>query len=183
MKKHARYALAILFTSCAALAAPKTVRKEKPYGLPRHGMWVYSDLCIHPESGEFGGQRITLQRFAEVDTVIYEYTAGGLSWPVVAGDVNVDPRGKLFYFTVQPADQDEKTISGSFSADGRMLTLEGSYCGEQGPPMQLPLVRDFGAKPKTCKACPPSKAQPHEEEPQPEPKPSPKWEPAPPTQA
>jgi hypothetical protein len=75
---------------------------------------------VHPpDSGEFGGQRITLQRFAEVDTVLYEYTAGGLSWPVVASDVTIDPRGQQFYFTVQPPDEDERTISGTLVTAAR----------------------------------------------------------------
>ena len=77
-----------------AATLPSAVAATKPAGVPRHGMVVYSDLCVHEGSGEYGGQRITLQRFTEVDTVIYEYTAGGLSWPLVATDVNVDPRAK-----------------------------------------------------------------------------------------
>jgi len=155
----------------AAIAAPKGKPTE---GFPRYGMAVYSDLCVHPESGEYGGQRITLQRFAEVDTVIYEYTAGALSWPVVASDVNVDPRGKMMYFTVQLEDEDVRTISGKFSPDGEKLTLDGGYCDDQSMPMVLAKVKDFGAKMKACKACPASKAEsPHPEY---------KHEPAPPSQ-
>jgi hypothetical protein len=114
---------------------------------------VYSDLCVHEGSGEYGGQRITLQRFAEVDTVIYEYTAGGLSWPLVATDVNVDPRGKMMYFTVQEGEE-ERTISGKFSPGGDTLTLDGGYCDDQSQPMVLSKVRDFGRAAKACKACP-----------------------------
>lgn len=137
------------------LAATLTsaVAAGKPRGLPRHGMLVYSDLCIHEGSGEYGGQRITLQRFAEVDTVIYEYTAGGLSWPLVATDVNVDPRGKMMYFTVMEGEE-ERTISGKFSRNGETLTLDGGYCDDQSQPMVLSKVRDFGRKPRACKTCP-----------------------------
>jgi hypothetical protein len=146
----------------AAIAGPKAPRKAHAEGggVPRYGMAVYSDLCVNKESGESGGQRVTLQRFTEVDTVIYEFTAGGLSWPLVAVDVNVDPRGKMIYFTVQPADEDERTISGKFSPDGETLTLDGGYCEDQSQPMVLAKVRDFGAKPKMCKACPAPKAEP-----------------------
>ncbi|MCE3263337.1 MAG: hypothetical protein K0R43_2416 [Pseudoduganella sp.] len=138
-----------------ALAAslPSAVAANKPGALPRHGMLVYSDLCIHEGSGEYGGQRITLQRFAEVDTVIYEYTAGGLSWPLVATDVNVDPRGKMMYFTVQEGEE-ERTISGKFSRNGNVLTLDGAYCEDQSQPMVLTRVRDFARKPGACKTCP-----------------------------
>ncbi|WP_342120501.1 hypothetical protein [Pseudoduganella sp. OTU4001] len=139
-----------------ALAAtlPNAGAANKPGGaLPRHGMLVYSDLCVHEGSGEYGGQRITLQRFAEVDTVIYEYTAGGLSWPLVATDVNVDPRGKMMYFTVQEGEE-ERTISGKFSPDGTTLTLDGGYCEDHSQPMVLAKVRDFARKPRACKTCP-----------------------------
>jgi hypothetical protein len=142
----------LLLISLAA-TLPSANAATKPRGLPRHGMVVYSDLCIHQGSGEYGGQRITLQRFAEVDTVIYEYTAGGLSWPLVASDVNIDPRGKMMYFTVQEGEE-ERTLSGKFSPDGNTLTLDGGYCEDQSQPMVLARVRDFGRKPKACKTCP-----------------------------
>lgn len=136
-----------------AATVPSAVAATKPAGVPRHGMVVYSDLCVHEGSGEYGGQRITLQRFTEVDTVIYEYTAGGLSWPLVATDVNVDPRGKMMYFTVQEGEE-ERTLSGKFSPDGNTLTLDGGYCEDQSQPMVLAKVRDFSRKPRACKACP-----------------------------
>jgi hypothetical protein len=167
MTRRALFAGAILLASCAvlstSLAAPK--KAAKPGALPRYGMQVFSDLCIHPDSGEFGGQRITLQRFAEVDTVLYEYTAGGLSWPVVASDVTVDPRGQQFYFTVQPPDEDERTISGKLADGGKTLVLEGGYCEDQSVPMRLPLVTDFSRKAGTCRACPAPKKKKEEEKP------------------
>ena len=191
-------ACALLIASGAVIAAgaPKgKARSEPRSGVPRYGMVVYSDLCVNPHSGEFGGQRITLQRFAEVDTVIYEYTAGGLSWPIVASDVNVDPRGKMMYFTVQPAEGEERTISGKFSPDGATLTVDGGYCGDESVPMKLAKVRDFGRKAGACRPCPASRSKPapapRGEEVKPEgetpalpevPAPSPKWEPAPPSQ-
>jgi len=188
MKTTYRVAIPLL-VACAAIAAavaaPQGGKKPVPQksGVPRYGMVVYSDLCVQ-DSGEFGGQRITLQRFAEVDTVIYEYTAGGLSWPLVASDVNIDPRGKMLYFTVQPPDEPERTISGKFTPDGDTLTLDGGYCGDESLPMKLLKVRDYGQKPKACRACPAPKpgAQPKPEQ-QPEQQPTaPKWETAPPSQ-
>lgn len=160
--RRALFAGAILLASCAVLAAPKG--GKKPGALPRYGMLVFSDLCIHPGSGEFGGQRITLQRFAEVDTVLYEYTAGGLSWPVVASDVTVDPRGQQFYFTVNPPDEEERTISGKLADNGKTLVLDGGYCEDQSVPMRLPLVTDFGRKAGVCRACPAPKTKPEKEE-------------------
>jgi len=160
------FAGAILLASCAVLAAAPKGGKQagKQSGtLPRYGMLVYSDLCIHPDSGEFGGQRITLQRFAEVDTVLYEYTAGGLSWPAVASDVTIDPRGQQFYFTVQPPDEDGRTINARVVDGGKAIVLDGGYCGEESLPMRLPLVKDFGRKASNCRACPAPKNK-HEKE-------------------
>ena len=148
-----------LMASAAAIAAPKT---PAPKGLARYGMAVYSDLCVHPESGEFGGQRISVQRFAEVDTVIYEFTAGGLSWPIVASDVNIDPHGKRMYFTVQ-MDEEERTISGKFADNGDTLLLDGGYCGQPEVPAKLRRVKDFGRAAPACKPCPAPKAAPQEE--------------------
>lgn len=149
------FAACTLVALTAAVAAPGK-RAATPHaggGLPRHGVIVYSDLCVHAGSGEYGGQRITLQRFAEADTVIYEYTAGSLSWPLVASDVNIDPRGKMMYFTVLEGEE-ERTISGKFSPDGETLTLDGGYCDDQSQPMVLARVRDFARQAKACKACP-----------------------------
>jgi len=159
-------AVLILLASCAAIAAPHLARPSAA-GLPRYGMVVYSDLCVSEDGGEFGGQRITLQRFNEVDTVIYEYTAGGLSWPVVASDVNIDPRGRQLYFTVRPPDGEERTISGKLSANGQALTLDGGYCGDAQVPMLLKKVSDFGRKAGACKACPAPKVKAPETEPEP----------------
>jgi hypothetical protein len=179
---HRVVALALLIASCAATAATPSKGGKPPAssGIPRYGMAVYSDLCVQP-GGEFGGQRITLQRFAEVDTVIYEYTAGGLSWPVVANDVNVDPRGRQMYFTVQPPDEPERTLSGKFSADGETLTLDGGYCTDESIPMKLDKVRNYGQQPKACRACPAGKGKPATQ-PEADPPEAPKWQPLPPTQ-
>lgn len=152
-----------LLAASAAIAAPKAANRPASKGLPRYGMAVYSDLCVHPESGEFGGQRISVQRFAEVDTVIYEFTAGGLSWPIVASDVNIDPLGKQMYFTLQ-IDQEERTVSGKFADNGDTLVLDGGYCGQPELPAKLKKMKDFGRDAPACKPCPAPKPAPLEPE-------------------
>ena len=174
LNRHAVMAGAIVLASCAAWSTSLAASKGRAPGkLPRYGMVVYSDLCIYPDSGEFGGQRITLQRFAEVDTVLYEYTAGGLSWPLVATDVTIDPRGQQFYFTVQPPEGEERTISGKLADNGKTLVLDGGYCDDESVPMRLSLVTDFSRKAGVCRACPaPKKKKKEEEVPPEEPKPA-----------
>jgi len=153
MKTIHRLAAVLLAVSCVAIAAPKKS------GLPRYGMAVYSDLCLHKDSGEFGGRRVTVQRFAEVDTVIYEYTAGGLSWPIVADDVQIGPHGDKMIFTLQ-MEGEEKTLSGTFADQGATFVLDGGYCGQPDVPARLSKVQDFGRNPPPCKPCPAPKAAP-----------------------
>jgi hypothetical protein len=148
--------LAALLLAGATGAAFAAVKGKKPAGLERYGVAVYSDLCLQKDSGEIGGQRVTLHRFAEADSVIYEFTAGALSWPIVASDVNLDAATGAFDFTIAGADSEERTIVGKFSRDGQTLTLEGDYCGGNvRMPMKLSRVRDFGRPLKNCTPCPP----------------------------
>lgn len=163
MKTIHRFAAVALMASCVAIAAPKTTGKPAAAssGMPRYGMAVYSDLCIHKDSGEFGGQRVTVQRFAEVDTVIYEYTAGGLSWPIIADDVQIGPHGDKMIFTLQ-MEGEEKRLSGTFTDNGATFVLDGGYCGQPDVPARLSRVKDFGRNPPPCKPCPEKKAAPAE---------------------
>jgi hypothetical protein len=130
-------------------------------GLPRYGVIVYSDLCIEGESGDVGGQRISLHRFADGDSVIYEFTAGGLSTPVVASDVSVDDRTGVLTFTAAVAENEQRTVIGRFSGDGRTLTLTDNYeCGNTTVPMRLGRVGNFGRPPPACRACPAAAPKP-----------------------
>lgn len=155
--------LAVLLLAGATGAAVAAAKGKKPAGLERFGVTVYSDLCLQKDSGEIGGQRVTLHRFAEADSVIYEFTAGALSWPIVASDVNLDAATGAFDFTIAGADSEERTIVGKFSKDGQTLTLEGDYCGGNvRMPMKLSRVRDFGRPLKNCTPCPPMPEAPAE---------------------
>lgn len=151
-------ALAALLLGAASLAAAAVDHG----GLPRHGVAVYSDLCLEKASGDIGGQRITLHRYAEGDTAIYEFTAGGLSMPVVASDTSIDDRTGVLTFTVTVADGDERTIIGRFARDGRSLTLTGGYCGAAAYPMRLARVTDFARPLRACRPCPEVPAAPAE---------------------
>jgi hypothetical protein len=53
-------------------------------GLIPFGLFVFSDLCIAPNSGDVEGHRISLLRFFDSDKLIYEYTEGALMWPLFA---------------------------------------------------------------------------------------------------
>lgn len=147
--------LASLLACAAALTAGATgAAGATPMAVARHGVFVYSDLCVNQDNGEGGGQRISLMRFAEVDTVVYEFTAGSLSWPVLASDVNIDPQMGALYFTVQTADGEQRTIAGKLSRDRQSLTLAGGYCADAAVPIKLLRVNDFSRRLKACTPCP-----------------------------
>lgn len=129
-------------------------------GLPGYGVSVYSDLCVQAESGDMGGQRLVLHRFVEGDSVIYEFTAGALSWPQLASEVVLEPKAGVLSFTVQGVDERARTVIGKFSGDGQRLTLDGAYCADASIPMVLSKVKDFSRKPERCKPCPASKEGP-----------------------
>ena len=44
--------------------------------LPRYGMFVFSSLCIHPDSGDILGERLTLLRLNGDDAAYFEWGQG-----------------------------------------------------------------------------------------------------------
>ena len=125
-----------------------------PGEMPRYGVFVYSDLCVNAANGEGGGQRISLLRMREVDNVVYEFTAGSLSWPVLASDVNIAPDMGSLYFTVQLPDGEQRTIGARLSADRASMTLAGGYCANAALPIVLPRMTDIGRQLTACTPCP-----------------------------
>lgn len=130
----------------ASLATAKNV--------PRYGVLVYSNLCIEDESGHTAGNRITLSRFAEGDSLVYEYAEGALAAPVLGESVKIDARGEQMSFKARPPHQPMETIEGVFSADGKVLSLRGDWCGNPNTTKQLSLVVNFSRPMHACPACP-----------------------------
>lgn len=154
---------ALLLAGATGAWAGTAAKGKEPAGLERYGVAVYSDLCLQKDRGEIGGQRVTLHRFAEADAVVYEFTAGALSMPIVASDVNIDDATGAFDFTIEGPDNEERTFKGNFSKDGKTLTLAGDYCGGNARmPMKLSRISDFGRPLKACTPCPATPAAPAE---------------------
>lgn len=121
--------------------------------VPRYGVRVYSNLCVEDDSGDTAGNRITLSRFAEGDSLVYEYTEGALAAPVLGESVRIDAGGKQLSFIVHRPNLPQEMIDGVFSADGKVLTLRGDWCGNPNATKQLSLVADFGRPLHRCPAC------------------------------
>jgi hypothetical protein len=122
--------------------------------LARYGVFVYSNLCVEDQSGDMAGNRITIHRFLEGDSVLYEYSNGGLSLPVLADDVKIDKSVKLVTFRVAMPGRGSESITAELSEKGRLLILRGDWCGHVQAKIPLRLVNDFSRGIDRCAPCP-----------------------------
>jgi hypothetical protein len=76
--------------------------------LPRYGVFVYSDLCIEPQSGDVAGNRVSLLRYSDVDKLIFEYTEGALMAPLFADKMAIDYTAGALAFEVR---EDSQTVT------------------------------------------------------------------------
>jgi hypothetical protein len=118
--------------------------------MPRYGLFVYSNFCISPMSGDLAGDRITLHRFVDGDTLIYEYTDGS-THAVVARKVGLDAKPVFLQFEVHGEGDLNALVSGKFSPDGSILTVSGLLFHESET-FVLKRVMDFAAPLVDCKA-------------------------------
>lgn len=118
-------------------------------GLSRYGVFVYSNFCISPMSGDLGGNRITLIRLADGDTLVYEYTDGS-THALIASELALGGNSETLRFEVNVSGTAKSTVSGNFSADGRSLTVQGlPFQGENK--YTLLQVMDFAEPVAECK--------------------------------
>jgi hypothetical protein len=95
---------------------------------PRYGVFVYSNRCVSAMSGDAGGDRITLHRFADGDTLVYEY-ADGSTHAVLAHDVMIDNASGGMRFQVDIKGTPSATVYGAMATDGeRRLLATMSSC-------------------------------------------------------
>ena len=119
-----------------------------------YGVFVYSNLCIEDQSGDAAGTRITLHHFVEGESVVYEYSDGALSLPVLAEEVKIDDRLKLLTFRISKSGQSPEFIVGELSSNGDVMTLKGDWCRKRNARISLRLVSDFSRPMKRCAPCP-----------------------------
>lgn len=117
---------------------------------PRYGVFVYSNRCVSAMSGDIAGDRITLHRFADGDTLIYEYDDGS-THAVLAHDVMIDTATGGMRFQVDIKGTPSATVYGAMATDGERVTLRGlPFVGDDV--FVLARVRDFAAPLRHCKA-------------------------------
>lgn len=133
-----------------ALCACNSVAAAK--GLPRYGVFVYSSFCISPMSGDLGGDRMTLIRLVDGDTLVYEYTDGS-KHALIARELALDAKSETLRFEVNIQGAAKSNVSGNFSVDRRRLTVHGlPFRGEEK--YTLLRVTDFAAPIAECKPLP-----------------------------
>jgi hypothetical protein len=75
-------------------------------------------------SGDLVGDRITLHRFPDGDTLLYEYTDGS-THALIAHDLTLDAAAGTLHFAVDPRNEATSTISATLSGDGSRVTVQG----------------------------------------------------------
>jgi hypothetical protein len=113
--------------------------------MPRYGVFVYSDLCLEPESGDIAGNRVALLRYPQGDQIIFEYTEGPLMAPLLADKMTIDSATGALTFDVREDDQ-TVTFRGTVTDDALVGTIS-----DRPKPIRLPRVRDFGRKQAECR--------------------------------
>lgn len=139
--------LTAVLAACWFCGAPAAAK-----GLPRYGVFVYSNFCVSHQSGDLYGDRITLRKFADGDSLIYEYTDGS-THALVANAVTLDPGAGTLRFEVSGPGVEKAIVSAQFSRDGRHLTEQGMpFRGDTT--LTLTRMADFGAAIPECKLLP-----------------------------
>jgi hypothetical protein len=113
--------------------------------MPRYGVFVYSDLCIEPESGDVAGNRVALLRYPEGNQLVFEYTEGPLMAPLFAHVLTMDSATGALTFDVRE-DSQTVTFRGTVTDDALVGTIS-----DRPKPVRLPRVRDFGRKQVECR--------------------------------
>lgn len=123
-------------------------------GIARHGVFVYSNLCIETESGDTAGNRITLLRFPEGDSLLYETASGVLGLPILADDLKIDEIGGHISFKVSPPGELMTVVNGDISKSGKMVLLHRDWCASSDAKVELAAIRNFSRTMKQCPPCP-----------------------------
>jgi hypothetical protein len=119
--------------------------------LPQHGIFVYSDLCIEPQSQDWSGHRLVVV-LLDGDTIInYEWSEGGLDGAAAQTSRFDHPSEKLqFQISVPtPAGPKPQTIAGIISRE-KFVQTEGLNW-EGGKAVILARQRNPGTKVPICK--------------------------------
>lgn len=140
--------IAFTLALCVSPGASAAVRVPSPH----YGVFVYSNFCVSPQSGDMYGNRVTLLRSADGTTLFFEYTDGS-THGMVATDLKLDTPHDNVSFAVQVAGEPLSAISGKFAHDGNSVTSRGiPFAGDY--PETLTRVTNFAEPAQDCKASP-----------------------------
>jgi hypothetical protein len=135
----------VQLTAAVALLTAALSGAAAGQGLPRYGVFVYADFCIAPQSGDVGGNRVSLLRYSDADKLIFEYTEGAVMAPLFADKITLDSTTGTLTFEVRE-DSQTVTFSGTVTEDALVGTIS-----DRPQPVRLPRVRDFSRKQAECR--------------------------------
>ena len=122
-------------------ASSGSAAEAKAPPLPRYGVMVFSNLCIDPEGGDYGGERLTLIRRPDGDALLYEYGNGPLSAPVAADNLTI----KGATLTASALNDDQVVfLVARLGSGGAVLT-------GRGDDRQLKRIGSYAAKIPACR--------------------------------
>jgi hypothetical protein len=118
--------------------------------LPRYGLFVFSNLCSEPESGDVNGGRLILVRVPGSDSARISYTGEGGLDEAPAEDVQIGKDGRISlrylsqYDAVTGRSNAYVTVTGTISAEAFEQTAKDGKpfrTSRVGPGQPIPVCR------------------------------------------
>lgn len=127
------------------IAPGVAAEKEIPH---QYGVFVYSNFCRSEMSGDLYGNRITILKVIDGDTVVFEYTDGS-THAVIANNLSFEEMTGKISFEVRVDKDLHSIIVGNFSADRENLRITGAPFDEDLN-FDLKKIHDFKAPYPFC---------------------------------
>lgn len=153
MPRYSQVFRLIAFT--LALCVSQGASAAVPVPSPHYGVFVYSNFCVSPQSGDMYGNRVTLLRSADGTTLFFEYTDGSMHG-VVATELKLDTPHDKISFLVQPEGAPVSAVVGKLARDGSSVILRG-VPSEGDAARTLARVTNFAEPAISCRTAPDGK--------------------------
>jgi|SoiMethySBSTD1v2_1073268.scaffolds.fasta_scaffold43962_1 hypothetical protein len=97
-----------------SIALSLTMRSVLGASSSEGNVTVYSDICIHSDSGDLLGARILVMRFREGDYVLFQMAEGVIEAPQI-GKANIDSKTGDIVFRIPESDKLVVTFRGKIN--------------------------------------------------------------------
>ena len=129
LKALATFGAVLLFAATGSLGAPQEGSR----------VIVYSDICVHPESGDLLGSRVVVMRFVEGSYVLFQMAEGVLEAPQSVA-ATIDKNGDIL-FRLPESEKVLATFKGKMTDQSLTGTFDNHWTNGFGKKtFQLPKV-------------------------------------------